>query len=298
LLSLRPTLFGGWDPQNVGTGGTILDKVHQLHLSTMEWTTLGSSIPDGPTSRHIALTLPSGNEALVHNHRCTDHVLIFKDGTFRKQPTTGMSPSSRGLHAATILNNSNMILFGGAAQNGQMSNEVFVLNLHKWKWTRIDVDVDQNSPFPTPRAAPCLTSVSDNCVIMFGGAEATEQGLNPRADLWALTFDNDNNDDVNDDETNDTGISKASWSLLLDDESGPPPRNAATLSEIDPPPIDMIPKSTHTTSRSTDDNDNADTDHDNSFIKKYFVLQGGWAPFRKTWSETTLLCVEVIGEEE
>ena len=241
-----------WDWE-VGTGGIILDSVHQLDVSTMKWTTLETTVPDGPTSRHVVVSLPSGKEAVLHNHRCIDHVLIFKDEKFTKQETSGEAPSSRGLHSATMLDENNVLIFGGAAQNGQMSNEVFVLNVNTWIWNKILID--ENAPLPTPRASPCIASVCDGCVIMFGGAEATVFGLKPRGDLWELNIDVEEG--------------KGNWSLLVDDENGPPPRNAATLCEIFP-------------SSETIDSS-----------KKHYLLHGGWAPFKKTWSEPTVLRVDI-----
>lgn len=260
----------------------------------MQWKVLDDvTIPDGPTSRHIAvsISLPLDNDnnnnnknncALIHNHRCTDHVVLFQNGTFRKQPTSGDAPSSRGLHAATMLDDNRLIVFGGAAQNGKMSNELFVLDLHTWKWTKISFgDNENDNKMPSPRAAPCLASLSDGCVILFGGAEATEQGLNPRADLWCFDIDigkGDDNDDC--DDTCTTGT----WSLLLDDGDGPPPRNAATLMPIEADSIKKILGSDFV------ENDNVTC---NSGNKKYFLLQGGWAPFVKTWSEPSILSIEM-----
>jgi hypothetical protein len=32
--------MGGWDPETAGTGGVLLDDVHELNLETLRWTKL------------------------------------------------------------------------------------------------------------------------------------------------------------------------------------------------------------------------------------------------------------------
>ena len=266
LVNDRPVLFGGWDPQTPGTGGVILDTLEDFDIKSKAWSVIdGAHIPDGPTSRHVALSLPGGN-ALIHNHRCIDHILIYSGSTFHKQQTTGKAPSSRGLHAATMAG-SNAVIFGGAEQSGMMNNEAFVLDTHTWHWKKIQVQNQECAP--CPRAAPCLVTISGKCILLFGGAEATASGLNPRGDLWALHFDPDGG----------TG----QWELLIDDDGGgpsmigncPPPRNAATLSEIEQFEAAW------------------DVPSEEGEIRKSFVLQGGWHPFVRTYNDCFVLSVSL-----
>jgi len=262
LVNDRPVLFGGWDPQTPGTGGVILDTLEEFDTKSKAWNVLDDQIPGGPTSRHVALSLPDGN-ALIHNHRCKDHVLVYSDSKFHKQPTTGRAPSSRGLHVATMAGNQ-AVIFGGAEQSGTMNNEVFVLDTHTWEWKLIKIE--NQDCVPCPRAAPCLATISDTCVLLFGGAEATATGLNPRGDLWALHFDPD------------AGTGR--WELLIGDDGGgaaviegcPPPRNAATLSEIDPV---------------------GEAVNKEGEMRKCFVLQGGWYPFVRTYNDCFVLSVSL-----
>lgn len=212
FLDNKCYLMGGWDPQTQGTGGVILDTVHCWDVSTRRWSCLEATMPDGPTSRHVAVAL--SDQILVHTHRCHNYVLLFdpKTESFRKQATTGSCPSSRGLHAATRLNRNQVLFFGGAAQSGDMSDETFLLDTNTWQWTAL------NAQGPTARAAPCLVRVDDETALLFGGAEATSTGLKPRGDVWLLDINKTNR-----------------WELLIDDQDNtgqkrPPPRNAATLS--------------------------------------------------------------------
>jgi len=249
-------LFGGWDPGTEGTGGNILDTVHELDLNTYCWRRLNVSMPDGPTSRHVAVSLKNSNTILIHNHRCIGNVWLFDPTTeiFRRQPTTGPTPSSRGLHAATRLEDDSILIFGGASKDGGMSNEAFRLDTHSWAWEQVGL---KSTTRPSPRAAPCLTVYDQHCVILFGGAEAsTEKGLKPKGDVWALHLDSDQ------------------WELLLDDDDlpisnsktpRPPPRNAASMAPI------II-----------------DTGH-NPTTGKEFLLSGGWHPFLKTWDDCFVL---------
>lgn len=246
-------LFGGWDPQTREDGGIILETVHKLDLETMEWSYL-VDLPDGPASRHVALALPNGN-ILVHNHRCTDHVWIFDPETkeFTQQDTTGESPGSVGLHTATLFGESTVLVWGGATKDGTMSNRAHVLDLKTWTWSEVKVDNDKDCP--SPRAGACLCAYSctpeEKIACLFGGAETTESGLNPKGDVWALHL---------------TDTSNGRWELLLGDKeegdsSVPEPRNAATLTQIA------------------------------SGGATKFILTGGWAPFRQTWDDAFLLSI-------
>ena len=249
-----PYLLGGWNPQEEGTGGVILNTVSKLNLEIGEWSELAVTLPDGPASRHVALAYEK-SKAFFHNHRCEDHVWIFdsEEESFTKQPTTGTAPSSRGLHAATMAGDKTAVIFGGAAKDGTMSNEVFLLNADEWKWTPVQTE----GPCPSPRAGACLCCYNDSCVLLFGGAENSfDAGLVPKGDVWALQFD--------------AKSGKGEWTQLLPDErdsGGPEPRNAATLS-----PIDAV-----------DDRGG-----------NYYLLTGGWAPFRKTWNDCFVLRVSDI----
>jgi hypothetical protein len=121
-------LLGGWDPQDQGTGGTILDTVLKSDLESLEWKHLHDlHLPGGPPSRHVCLTI-SNEKLLIHTHRRHQNQVILFDGkSFHNQSTTGDCPSSRGLHSGTVMSENHVLFFAGAAQEGTMSNECFVL---------------------------------------------------------------------------------------------------------------------------------------------------------------------------
>jgi hypothetical protein len=284
-------LLGGWDPQEPGTGGVILDDVSVLDLDSLEWSRPTdvdgdevATVPGGATSRHIAVTIVGGEEEedviLVHNHRCEDHVLICsidtKDegdsskvcATWKHQATSGNAPSSRGLHCAATLNDGKtneskaVVIFGGAAKDGSMSNEAFVLDTITWKWTKLDC----SGEMPSPRAGACLCSVDEDTVLLFGGAKPGDGGLVGLNDIWTLRVD--------------TKSGKASWTRLVHNTSAdggngctsPPGRNAATLTRMN---ANVLPKEVW--KRESND--------------AYFLLQGGWYPFRKTYNDVFVLRV-------
>ena len=266
-------VLGGWDPQVPGTGGVILDDVSMLDADSLTWSNPTdvdgklSTIPGGSTSRHVAVAL-SDDTICVHNHRCSDHVLLLRTSheddqnkvRWDRQQTSGDAPSSRGLHCAAAIGGMNICIFGGAAQNQSMSNEAFVLDTTTWKWTKIDCG--ENAP--APRAGACLVSLDDTSVLLFGGATPTEGGLLGLNDVWVLHVD-------------DFETGKGHWNCLIEhqavDNDGsnalPPGRNAASLTEIDA--STMLPGSMSA---------------ENS---KCFLLQGGWAPFRMTYNDVFVL---------
>jgi hypothetical protein len=99
--------------------------------------------------------------------------------------------------------------------------------------------------------------------LVYGGASRTDQGgLHGCSDTWLLEF-------VNTDPAG--GSVEAKWTLLFEDESplSPPGRNAASLTAISKP-----------ISLKDDDRD-----------AKYFLLSGGWYPFRTTYADNYVLKV-------
>ncbi len=339
----RAILLGGWDPQLPGTGGVILDDVSVLDMNTMKWSPCVTrcsnkeefaTVPGGPTSRHVAVSLSvlsekeeggkenRRNVICLHNHRCDDHVLLLSTvdtiGTtstagketrtvveWKCQLTSGEAPSSRGLHsAATIHNSQTMVIFGGAAKDGNMSNESFILDTTTWKWTKLDCDGTKH--LPSPRAGACLCTLDNDTVLLFGGATPISGGLVGLNDVWILTVDSEH------------GIGR--WECLIENADDgvddgndgstlrPPGRNAATLCPI----IEekLLPRNViwemkgSLSSLATDDGGDSSyfllsvssfRDVCTSSFINYRVMatcmyqQGGWYPFRKTYDDVFLL---------
>ena len=210
-------LFGGWDPETAGTGGVILDDVWALDLARQTWCRQTAPMPRGPSSRHVAVNV--GGTVVVHTFRCVDSVLVWDPASrsLVEQPTTGEAPSSRGLHAAAAADEHTLVTFGGAAKDGAMVNDAFALDTTRWEWRRLAVEA---GPRPSARAGACAATLPGGAgIVLCCGAEASAEGLVPRADAWALTLD---------------GGGDAAWCKLLDDDApgAPGPRNAATLTPL------------------------------------------------------------------
>lgn len=268
-------VLGGWDSQKAGTGGEILKDI-QAFTSTSEdggsWKELTVDLEES-TSRLCALPLmdkssssPLSSKVFVHNHRCIDHVVLLDLETSKltKQPVSGTGPSARGLHSCVQLpGTSKIVLFGGAAQSGTMSNEVFVLDTETWVWE----DCDSGESVPSPRASPCLVALDDKSCILFGGASRTEEGgLHGCNDTWLLELVESKTSDGSSPKTT------AKWTLLGEDEStqAPPGRNAATLTPLLP---------------------STGSDEEEKEESQCFLLSGGWYPFRTTYGDNFVLKV-------
>lgn len=305
-------VFGGWDPQQADPGGAILQDIYKFELenesssSSSSWTKIDTTF-DAPTCRHVAVAL-SENTILIHTDQCSgneeigQHVLLLvvpssdsDDGndqgpTLVHQTTSGIGPSSRGLHSAVKLPGQNkVVVFGGATSvDGSMSNEVFCLDVDTWKWTPIEIqdpsasggdhraNKDDAKTCPTPRASACFCALDSSTCVLFGGADRCPDtnGLRGLNDLWILQILDDENN-----EKNKTSTSVASWKQLdMTSTTTPPGRNAATLSPLKRAPSAIRQSQSGTGSES-------------SF---YFLLSGGWEPFRTTYNDNFILKLHKI----
>ena len=253
ILDGELLVFGGWDPQVAGTGGIILDDVWALDLGKQTWQRCEAPMPRGPTSRHVACNV--GGKVVVHTFRCKEAVMVWDPSTraLVEQPTKGTPPSSRGLHVAAAADERTLVVFGGAAQDGTMVNDAFALDTVTWEWRVLASNGDR----PSPRAGACAAPLpnGERGILVCCGAEASANGLVPRADVWALTLD-------------DQGGGE--WSKLLDDAApdAPGPRNAATLTPL------------------------SDGAAGEGGSGGSLLLHGGWRPFVSTYGDTYVLKVQ------
>ena len=300
-------ILGGWDSGIAGTGGEILKDVQIFDTSNADesssnkesnsgWRELSIDL-EQPTSRLCALSLNLNGEnddtILIHNHRCTDHVLLLdlQSMTLKKQPVSGSVPSARGLHACARLSNNKIVLFGGAAQDGTMSNEVFLLDLDTWVWGKCrntvagteeqianeeENDDTNATTLPSARAAPCFVALDTNSCLLYGGASVSNTGgLHGCSDTWVLEL-------IPDDD--DSDLTLAVWTRMNQDGSpqAPPGRNAATLMPL-PSSSFLANNEDNGADTNKKENDNETTQH--------FLLSGGWYPFRKTYDDNFVLRV-------
>jgi hypothetical protein len=92
-------IFGGWDSQMAGTGGVILQDISSYNANKNDiWKTSLARNLEKLMSR-LAVVRIDDNAMLLQNHWCINHVLVFDAHKVWKQATTGMPPSTWGLHA-------------------------------------------------------------------------------------------------------------------------------------------------------------------------------------------------------
>ncbi|KAH8043547.1 hypothetical protein JL722_15137 [Aureococcus anophagefferens] len=152
-------LFGGWDPETEGTGGSILDDVWAYDIAAGRWESC-APVPGGPASRHVCCAL-AGGDVLVHTHRSETSVLLFDAATreWREQATSGPAPSSRGLHVAAAVD-AGVVVFGGADKSGAMCDDV-------------------------RRAGAAAAPLDATSVVVAGGAARGDDGGLPAGDVGA-----------------------------------------------------------------------------------------------------------------
>ena len=265
-------LFGGWDPQTEGSGGVILDDVWALDLASKRWSQLEAPMPGGPTSRHVAVSVP-GVGIVVHTHRCGVTVLRWdeKRRALVQQPCTGSPPSSRGLHCAAAVG-SDFIVFGGAAKDGTMARDSFALDTNTWAWRKLapleeegsepnsctNDDSSKHMDGPSARAGCAACAVGGKFIVSGGAERSGAGGLVPRGDVWQLDVaaasDGKN-------KHSDGGPSSSSaWTLVADEDApnAPAPRNAHTLTHLG---------------------------------NERVLCHGGWHPFEHTFGDSALLSV-------
>ena len=193
VLDNKLVLFGGWDPGAPGSGGEFLDDIWEFDFSTKEWSLVEDTKLPFPVSRHTACTVRGVDSIILHTYK---GILVFKDGKLSEQSTKGDAPDGLSMCAVAPLTDSKMLLFGGSTRTQQMSRNAYVLDTDTWTWTKLSV-TNKDEECPPSLASACAATVSDNKVIIFGGASIGStgyeggMGLTPRDDTWLLDATSD-----------------------------------------------------------------------------------------------------------
>ena len=207
-------VFGGWDPEAPGTGGSFKDDVWKLDLPSLTWEQM-DSLPCGPVSRHTACTV--GANVILHTFRGV-YVLDGATGVVREQKTTGEAPLGLSMCAAAPLGETAMLVFGGSTKTQGMSSDIFVLDCTAWSWRKLR---PKGEAVPTPRGSACAAPIDASSAVIFGGAGLGGggyeggAGLTAFSETWRVRVDGD----------------EALWQLL-DADDAPRPRVAASLSRL------------------------------------------------------------------
>lgn len=168
-------IFGGWDPDKPGSGGTFKDDVWKFDTRRCTWQEV-SKMPKA-VSRHAACRV---NDAIVV---CTfRETLVYERGQLRVQPTSGVPPAGLSMCACSAINGE-LVVFGGATRTQEMTNDVYVLNMHNWTWRKQLARGD----IPTKRAGASLCSIDATKCLMYGGGSLGASGLRGLDDLYMLT---------------------------------------------------------------------------------------------------------------
>lgn len=161
-------VFGGWDPEAPGSGGTFKDEVWSFDVPSKKWSQL-APMPCGPVSRHTACTV--GDLIVVHTFRGV--LVMDSSGELREQSTSGDAPTDFSMCACAALGDSRMLIFGGSTKSQGMSDVVYLLDTATWAWSKLRSESDkanEGGRVPTPRASSCAASVDDRSCVVFGGA--------------------------------------------------------------------------------------------------------------------------------
>lgn len=172
-------LFGGWDPEAPGSGGTFKDEVWRLDLSSFVWEQR-APLP-WPVSRHTACTV--GGQIVLHTFRGV-YVLDSESDTLTTVKTSGEEPNGVSMSAVCALDDHTMLLFGGSTKAQEMNADTRLLDTTTWTWRKLRVEGDE---VPSPRASSCVASVGDGIsAVVFGGAGLGGEGYKGGAGLTAF----------------------------------------------------------------------------------------------------------------
>lgn len=208
-------VFGGWDPEAPGTGGTFKAEVWKLDIPSLTWEQM-DALPCGPVSRHTACQV--GNNVILHTFRGV-YVFDGATGGVREQPTSGEAPVGLSMCAAAPLGETAMLVFGGSTKTQGMSADAFVLDTTRWSWRRLR---NEGESAPTARGSSCAAPLDGSSAVLFGGAGLGGGGYEGGAGLtafcetWRVRVDGD----------------AACWDLIHPDVAAPPARVAASLSRL------------------------------------------------------------------
>lgn len=214
--------FGGWDPEEKGSGGTFKDSVHTLDIETLAWAEQ-APLPCGPVSRHTACTV--GDRIVLHTYKDGGVVVVEADGAVTEQPTSGDAPSGLSMCACAALSETEMLVYGGSTKTQGMSADAYVLDCATWEWRKLR----PAGPAPSARGSACACKIelgfggADTCLV-FGGAGlgsdgyAGGAGLQAHDETWLLSIEGSARDE-------------AKWQRV-ETATSPEPRVAASLSAL------------------------------------------------------------------
>jgi hypothetical protein len=224
----------------------------------------------------FACAAVSPTRAILHTHRCDDHVVALDvvQGNGEEARLSRLAvlpdpqhgaPSSRGLQSMTLVEDDRMLVFGGAPQKGGMLGDLWALDgdfassSSPLRWTRLwpppgeEEEGGSNSPHVRCSHVACAARGG---LLVLGGSYYTEAGsLAPLDDAWWY-------------DASSSGGGGGRWHRVELRGKGTPPaaRNAAILAPLPP-------------------------GGEGQQQQQRFLYHGGWRPFVETYNDTWIVSV-------
>ncbi|KAF9169252.1 hypothetical protein BGX21_010652 [Mortierella sp. AD011] len=134
---LQLYVFGGFDQYT----DAVNNDLYRLDIDTMLWERLIYTKGEPPSKRNDHSAILWGDDRIIifggsdeRNQYCNDvHVLHVRTLTWESPEVTGIIPSGRVKHAATIMNDK-LYVSGGCLEQEGVSQELLCLNLLTWEW--------------------------------------------------------------------------------------------------------------------------------------------------------------------
>ncbi|KAK9868773.1 hypothetical protein WJX84_000947 [Apatococcus fuscideae] len=193
LVGNEVWVMGGWDPGHKRDGGSILQDIWALDLTTKSWRLVepqGEKLP--AISRFACARI--GTRVFLHTHRSTDSILVLdvadpKSPVLSTVPVQASSqdgvPPSRGLQSLTAVGDQ-LYLYGGAPQKGPMLGDLWVLHTSCMQWELLHPKPAANGWTPHARCSHGAAALNGRIYFLAGSYYKDDgSGLQPTAELFA-----------------------------------------------------------------------------------------------------------------
>mgnify|MGYP001176178212 CR=1 FL=1 len=157
-------LFGGWDPETKGSGGSFKSDVWKYNIYNNSWEELACM--DETVSRHCAETV--NDKIVIHSFRNT---LVLKNDKIHVQETTGEKPNGLSMCCSATIGNK-MFIFGGSNKEMMINDCLYILDTDIWNWEKIKVKSIKGV------SGASMVKYDDKSLLVFGGAYLSQNGYN------------------------------------------------------------------------------------------------------------------------
>ena len=113
------------------------------------------------------------NQLLCFNPSCNEWINL---------KCSGSVPAPRRNHTSTIIKHTVWLYGGGYCNNGNVFNDLYEFNMHSLTWTQIQM----SQPAPQGLIDSSMNAISNNHLVLHGGADSYEDGYQTLSDTWIL----------------------------------------------------------------------------------------------------------------